>query len=123
MSVALVVGCAVCTALSTSGAFITDLKVGYWLGASPFQQQRWKYLGIVVAALCLVTCCIVLIPYVGTVILLPAWVLYRIYSVEFLAQFHPDFDVFTGVPAVTDETELIGENSEANQDWTLPEDD
>ncbi|MCP4898616.1 MAG: oligopeptide transporter, OPT family [bacterium] len=51
MSVALVVGCAVCTALSTSGAFITDLKVGYWLGASPFQQQRWKFLGIFVASL------------------------------------------------------------------------
>ncbi len=52
MSVALVVGCAVCTALSTSGAFITDLKVGYWLGASPFEQERWKFLGILVAALC-----------------------------------------------------------------------
>ncbi len=52
MSVALVVGCAVCTALSTSGAFITDLKVGYWLGASPFQQERWKFLGIFVASLC-----------------------------------------------------------------------
>ena len=52
MSVALVVGCAVCTALSTSGAFITDLKVGYWLGASPFEQERWKFLGIFVAAVC-----------------------------------------------------------------------
>jgi putative OPT family oligopeptide transporter len=51
MSVALVVGCAVCTALSTSGAFITDLKVGYWLGASPFQQERWKFLGILIASL------------------------------------------------------------------------
>jgi len=52
MSVALVIGCAVCTALSTSGAFITDLKVGYWLGASPYQQQRWKFLGIFIASLC-----------------------------------------------------------------------
>jgi uncharacterized oligopeptide transporter (OPT) family protein len=26
--------------------------VGYWLGASPFQQQRWKFLGILVASLC-----------------------------------------------------------------------
>ncbi len=52
MSVALVVGCAVCTALSTSGAFITDLKVGYWLGASPYQQERWKFLGILIASLC-----------------------------------------------------------------------
>jgi putative OPT family oligopeptide transporter len=52
MSVALIVGCAVCTALSTSGAFITDLKVGYWLGASPYQQERWKFLGILIASLC-----------------------------------------------------------------------
>jgi hypothetical protein len=49
---------------------------------------------VMVLILCLFTCCIVLIPYVGTVILLPVWVLYRSYSVEFLAQFHPDFDVF-----------------------------
>ena len=47
---ALVIGCAVCTALSTSGAFVSDLKVGYWLGASPFQQERWKFLGIVIAS-------------------------------------------------------------------------
>ncbi len=50
MSVALIVGCAVCTGLSTSGAFVSDLKIGYWLGSSPVQQQRWKYLGIVVAS-------------------------------------------------------------------------
>jgi len=52
MSVALIVGCAVCTALSTSGALISDFKVGYWLGASPYQQERWKFLGILVASLC-----------------------------------------------------------------------
>jgi len=50
-SVALLIGCTVCTALSTSGAFISDLKIGYWLGATPREQQRWKFLGIVVAAL------------------------------------------------------------------------
>lgn len=49
---------------------------------------------MMVLILCLFTCCIILIPYVGTVILLPVWVLYRAYSVEFLAQFHPDFDLF-----------------------------
>ena len=53
---------------------------------------------LVVMMLCLFTCCIVLIPYVGTVILLPAWVLYRIFAIEFLAQFHPDFDLFTASP-------------------------
>ncbi len=52
MLTVLIIGCAVCPALSTSGAFISDLKVGYWLGATPRRQQRWKFLGIVVAALC-----------------------------------------------------------------------
>jgi putative OPT family oligopeptide transporter len=50
-TVALVIGCAVCTALSTSGAFVSDLKIGYWMGSSPFQQERWKFLGILVASL------------------------------------------------------------------------
>lgn len=49
--VALVIGCAVCTALSTSGAFVSDLKVGYWMGSTPAQQQRWKFLGLLVASL------------------------------------------------------------------------
>jgi putative OPT family oligopeptide transporter len=48
----LIIGCAVCTALSTSGAFISDLKIGYWLGATPRRQQRWKFLGIIVASIC-----------------------------------------------------------------------
>ncbi len=51
MIIALVVGTAVCTALSTSGALISDFKVGYWIGATPRNQERWKFLGIVVAAL------------------------------------------------------------------------
>ncbi len=51
MIIALVVGTAVCTALSTSGALISDFKVGYWIGATPRNQQRWKFLGVVVAAL------------------------------------------------------------------------
>ena len=46
---------------------------------------------------CLLTCCIVALPYVGTVILLPIWVTYRLFSVEFLAQFDPGFDLF--IPA------------------------
>ncbi|PWB74835.1 MAG: hypothetical protein C3F15_07285 [Holophagae bacterium] len=57
-------------------------------------------LQMMVLILCLFTCCIVLIPYVGTVILLPVWVLYRAYSVEFLAQFHPDFDLFEAAAVV-----------------------
>lgn len=41
----LVIGGIVCTALSMAGGFITDLKVGYWLGTTPYQQQKWKFLG------------------------------------------------------------------------------
>ena len=51
MFVALIVGTAVCTALSTSGALITDFKIGYWIGSTPRHQERWKFLGLAVAAL------------------------------------------------------------------------
>jgi putative OPT family oligopeptide transporter len=44
-------GCIVCTALATSGAFISDLKIGYWLGSTPRNQQRWKFLGVFVASI------------------------------------------------------------------------
>jgi putative OPT family oligopeptide transporter len=40
----------VCTALSVSGQAITDLKTGYWLGSTPREQERWKFLGVLVAA-------------------------------------------------------------------------
>ncbi|MCK5032411.1 MAG: oligopeptide transporter, OPT family, partial [Calditrichia bacterium] len=49
MLVALIIGGVVCTALSTAGAFISDLKIGYWLGTTPRTQQRWKFLGILFA--------------------------------------------------------------------------
>lgn len=47
---ALIIGGVVCTALSMAGGFITDLKVGYWLGTCPQSQQRWKFLGTLVSA-------------------------------------------------------------------------
>ncbi len=50
MTAALIIGGVVCTALSMSGAFITDLKIGYWLGTTPAKQQTWKFLGTLVAA-------------------------------------------------------------------------
>jgi putative OPT family oligopeptide transporter len=40
----------VCTALSVSGQAITDLKTGYWLGSTPAEQQKVKFLGVAVAA-------------------------------------------------------------------------
>ncbi|MBI5486950.1 MAG: oligopeptide transporter, OPT family [Deltaproteobacteria bacterium] len=51
MVIALIIGTAVCTALSTSGALVTDFKIGYWIGSTPRNQQIWKFLGVVVAAL------------------------------------------------------------------------
>jgi len=50
MVAALIMGGVVCTALSVSGAFITDLKIGYWLGTTPRKQETWKFLGIMVSA-------------------------------------------------------------------------
>ena len=46
----LIIGGVVCTALSMSGSFITDLKIGYWIGATPKNQQLFKFLGTLVAA-------------------------------------------------------------------------
>jgi putative OPT family oligopeptide transporter len=51
MIAALIIGGVVCTALSMAGGFITDLKIGYWLGSSPMKQERWKFLGVLVSAL------------------------------------------------------------------------
>jgi len=50
MTAALVIGGVVCTALSMAGGFITDLKIGYWLGTTPQKQESWKFLGTLVAA-------------------------------------------------------------------------
>ncbi|MCQ2110160.1 MAG: oligopeptide transporter, OPT family [Bacteroidaceae bacterium] len=47
---ALIMGGVVCTALSMAGGFITDLKIGYWLGSTPAVQQGWKFLGTLVSA-------------------------------------------------------------------------
>ena len=50
MVAALVMGGVVCTALSMAGGFITDLKIGYWLGTTPVKQESWKFLGTLVSA-------------------------------------------------------------------------
>jgi putative OPT family oligopeptide transporter len=47
---ALVIGGVVCTALSMAGGFITDLKIGYWLGSSPYKQETWKFTGTLLSA-------------------------------------------------------------------------
>lgn len=50
MVAALIMGGVVCTALSSAGAFITDLKIGYWLGSTPKYQETYKFLGILISA-------------------------------------------------------------------------
>ena len=50
MTAALIIGGVVCTALSMAGGFITDLKIGYWLGTTPRKQETWKFLGTFVSA-------------------------------------------------------------------------
>lgn len=50
MVTAMIVGGVVCTALSMAGGFVTDLKIGYWLGSTPRKQESWKFLGTLVSA-------------------------------------------------------------------------
>jgi hypothetical protein len=55
---------------------------------------------------CCLTCCIawllLSLPYIGTVILLPVSVFTRSYSLYYLAQYGPDYDVFVPVQPVYD---------------------
>lgn len=50
MVASLIIGGVVCTALSVAGSFITDLKIGYWIGTTPKVQENWKFIGTLVAA-------------------------------------------------------------------------
>ena len=50
MTAAMIIGGVVCTALSMAGGFITDLKIGYWIGTTPKRQEAWKFLGTFVSA-------------------------------------------------------------------------
>ena len=50
MAAAAIIGGVVCTALSVAGSFITDLKIGYWIGSTPRKQEGWKFLGVAVSA-------------------------------------------------------------------------
>ena len=50
MAACAIIGGVVCTALSVAGSFITDLKIGYWIGSTPRKQEGWKFLGVAVSA-------------------------------------------------------------------------
>ncbi len=53
---------------------------------------------IAVAVAGLLTCCVgfllLIIPYIGTVVTLPIWYTFRAFSLEFLAQFDPEYELF-----------------------------
>ena len=53
---------------------------------------------IFIAIAGLLTCCVgfllLIIPYIGTVITLPIWYTFRAFSLEFLAQFGPEYELF-----------------------------
>jgi hypothetical protein len=49
----------------------------------------------VVLATCCLAGCLLVLPYLGTVLLLPILIFDRSYSLHFLAQFGPDYDVFS----------------------------
>ncbi len=53
---------------------------------------------VVVVVTCCIAGCLFALPYLGTVFLLPILVFERAYSLHYLAQFGPDYNVFT-VPA------------------------
>lgn len=59
-----------------------------------FRLALGMVVGIISMFICCLLCCTVLIPYVGTVILLPIHVFWRSYSVHFLGQFGAKFRLF-----------------------------
>ncbi|PYS71079.1 MAG: hypothetical protein DMF73_11485, partial [Acidobacteria bacterium] len=71
-------------------------------GEITFYCLFWILLGITSAiaacAVILATCCIALIPYIGTVILLPLVVCLRAFGLCFIRQFGSDYDVWAAVP-------------------------
>ncbi|MCE0498409.1 MAG: hypothetical protein LV481_10740 [Methylacidiphilales bacterium] len=55
----------------------------------------WLAIVILSIITCCFTCCIAMLPYIGTVVLLPALVFVRCFSLDCLAQFGPQYDVWT----------------------------
>lgn len=63
-----------------------------------FQVVLSVVVGLALLMIILITCCIagclMAIPYLGTVLLLPLFVFWRAYSIYYLAQYGPEFNVF-----------------------------
>jgi putative OPT family oligopeptide transporter len=54
MMIVIMIGCMVCTALAVAGGFVTDLKIGYWLGTTPRNQELWKFVGVAISSIAVV---------------------------------------------------------------------
>ncbi len=67
-----------------SVAIFVLLRIALWIG-----------LALVAVLSCCLTCCLAALPYLGSVILLPALIFLRCFSLECLAQFGPAYDVFS----------------------------
>lgn len=66
---------------------------------------------LLIIATCCLAACILIIPYIGTVALLPVYVWRRAYSALLLAQFGPEFNVFADVsPQVAEGVSESGQN-------------
>ncbi|MFN2542453.1 MAG: hypothetical protein ABR514_09855 [Chthoniobacterales bacterium] len=70
-------------------------------GAITLYCLFWIALGIgaaVVACMTILfTCCVALVPYIGTVIMLPIFACLRGYGLCFIRQFGPEYDVWSGI--------------------------
>lgn len=90
---------------SARQAFSTTLKlIAAYPGAVVlyllFSVVLWMAVIAISCVLTCVTCCIVAIPYVGTVILLPVYVFFMSYLLLFVRQFGPEYDAWTNVVAI-----------------------
>lgn len=81
---------------------LLKLHAGQFILYILFQIVMGMAIGMIVLAAFLLTCCfccLALLPYVGTVVLLPVLVFQRAYSLHFFAQFGPLYNVFPPAPA------------------------
>jgi hypothetical protein len=87
-----------CTAAWREFLAVLSVNMGRFVLYILFQIAIWLVVVLLIVALMCVTCCcaacILAIPYVGTVLLLPIFVFHRSYSLYYLRQYGPDFDVF-----------------------------
>jgi hypothetical protein len=86
--------------LTARGAFVESMGLarrhpGPTILFILLRMALWIALAIVSVLACCFTCCFAILPYIGTVVLLPALIYIRCFSLDCLAQFGPAYDVWT----------------------------